>query len=275
MPFNYPRLLHLYWDGSPLSYLNYLTIVSFNRLHKGWKINIYMPSKRTTVKTWTGFENKVPYSGRCYLLEAKKIPNVTVHSISLDAIGFDNNASEVIKSDYFRYYILSSQGGLWSDFDILYTDNVERLLNYTEDAIIFQSSASKYFPVALFLAKPNNKFFKYILSVAKSYYNPLQYQCLGVLMFNSLFNNTTLLTDRNKVGSVRVCNHKMYLPFEWNQVTEIFKKNRPEIRGIIGVHWFNGTAEAKQYMAELEARKSEVKFVSKCHMDNIIAKYMV
>ena len=44
--FIYPKLLFLYWDGSPLSYLNYLTIVSFNYYNPCWKIIIFMPFKK-------------------------------------------------------------------------------------------------------------------------------------------------------------------------------------------------------------------------------------
>ena len=42
--FIYPKLLFLYWDGSPLSYLNYLTVESFNNYNPEWK-KYYTPEK--------------------------------------------------------------------------------------------------------------------------------------------------------------------------------------------------------------------------------------
>ena len=43
--FQYPKLLFMYWDGSPLSYLNFLTVVSFNNYNPGWKIVVFLPKK--------------------------------------------------------------------------------------------------------------------------------------------------------------------------------------------------------------------------------------
>jgi len=124
--FNYPKLLHLYWDGSPLSYLNLITVLSFNEYHKYWKINVYFPNKRTEKITWLTHEQKIKYEKKSYIDVLRQIPNVNIHYIDLDDIGFYNDASEVIKSDYFRYYILQKHGGVWSDFDIVYTNSVEK-----------------------------------------------------------------------------------------------------------------------------------------------------
>lgn len=135
--FNYPKLLHLYWDGSPLSFLNLITILSFNEYHKFWKINVFIPTNRNEKITWSGNEQKIRYNGRCYFHKLYNIPNVLIHNISLEKIGFYNDASEVIKSDYFRYYILSKHGGIWSDFDIIYTSSVEDKMNFKENSIIF------------------------------------------------------------------------------------------------------------------------------------------
>lgn len=99
--FKYPRLLHLYWDGSPLSFLNYLTVISFLEYHKNWKINLFMPKKRTDIISWITNEQKNLYTGKCYLEKLKQIKNVNVQIVDLDKIGVDNQISEVVKSDFF------------------------------------------------------------------------------------------------------------------------------------------------------------------------------
>jgi len=40
--FDYPKILHLYWDGSPLSFLNLMTILSFNKYHLDWDIYYHL-----------------------------------------------------------------------------------------------------------------------------------------------------------------------------------------------------------------------------------------
>lgn len=145
--FRYPRLLHLYWDTSPLSFLNYLTVVSFNQFHKYWKIIIYIPKKRQNKILCKDEEQKVKYTGKCYFDELRKISNVVIREISLNEIGFDDNACEDIKKDYLKYYILHKHGGVWSDFDILYTDSIEGKMNFPENTILFYKI---YYPIGFF-----------------------------------------------------------------------------------------------------------------------------
>ena len=42
--FIFPKILHLYWYGK-LSFLNYLTILSFKRYHPNWTINVWQKGK--------------------------------------------------------------------------------------------------------------------------------------------------------------------------------------------------------------------------------------
>src|SRR5581483_9350733 len=203
--FRYPKLLHLYWDGSPLSYLNYLTVLSFNHYHKNWQIIVHMPKNKTETMSWTSNEQKLRYNGRSYLDQLKTISNVTIQYIDFEQIGFYNEVSEVIKSDYFRYYILYEYGGIWSDFDIIYTDNIEEKMNFEEDTIIFKGGDKhdyKYFPIGFFLTMPKTEFFKYVLSQCKNYYNPTHYQCIGSEMLRSLFLNNDYLS---KQPNIKVC----------------------------------------------------------------------
>ena len=126
----------------------------------------------------------------------------------MDKIGFLNNASEVIKSDYFRYYILDKYGGLWSDFDILYTSSVEDKMNFKENSIIFfctgyhdlknkkNSPTFKYFPIGMFLTRPQTKLFQFILKNTYKYYDQNAYQCIGASMWNDLFKKYSDVQNR-------------------------------------------------------------------------------
>ena len=136
--FVYPKLLFLYWDGSPLSYLNYLTVESFNEYNPEWKIVVYVPKIKSQKVTWKTGEQIVKYNGECYFSKLYKQTNVIVREICLNNIGFDSSVSEVIKSDYFRYYILEKHGGIWSDFDIVYNSSIEDNMNFKEESVIFR-----------------------------------------------------------------------------------------------------------------------------------------
>src|SRR5690349_7515983 len=117
-----PKIFNAYWDQSPLSYMNYLTVKSFSYYNPDWIIHIYVPTQKTEKITWITNEQKIKYTGVDYWSELTngKIKNLTIIPIDFESIGFYNHASEVIKSDYLRWHLLSTTGGLWSDLDILY-----------------------------------------------------------------------------------------------------------------------------------------------------------
>ena len=37
-----PKKCHLYWDGSPMSWLNLMTVDSFHKYNPDWKITVYL-----------------------------------------------------------------------------------------------------------------------------------------------------------------------------------------------------------------------------------------
>lgn len=283
MTFNYPKILHLYWDGSPLSFLNYITVLSFNEYNPGWKIYVYMPNTRTLSMTWKTHEQKIRYSGTCYLSELKKIPNVEIVMVNLDDLGFYNDASEVIKSDYFRYHILHKYGGLWSDFDIIYTASVEAQMNFKEENVIFRcfsyknpknrnSGGYSYYPIGLFLCQPSSRFFKFILDQCLKHYDKNEYQSIGAVMWSKLFPNSPNLYKFE--SHIRVCGCEYYLPWAWNELDEFLEKEDNVLPAEnIGIHWFNGANKSKEYSISLDERiKHEFKPLS--YIDKFVSRYL-
>jgi hypothetical protein len=294
--FQFPKLLHLYWDGSPLSYLNLLTVLSFNKHHIGWKINVFCPIKRNEHISWTTHEQKTKYIGTDYFNELKKIQNVNIHYIDTDLLPFEHkDASEVIKSDYFRLYILNVFGGLWSDFDIIYTNNIEKYylckkLNTSKNMIIYNytctiSRGVKVYPVGLFLSKKNNSILNAILKYINIFYNKTNYQCLGCTMFQIIFNHfstndmiKTIFTEMN-LKELYMDNADCYLKVKWNQLDTFYKdqninpSNFETDHNVVGIHWFNGADVSKDYCNNLNLdvlKNSE----PTCLIDKFVKQYI-
>ena len=295
--FQFPKLLHLYWDGSPLSYLNLLTVFSFNKYHVGWKINVFCPIKRNDNISWTGPEQKTKYNGIDYFNELKNIVNVNIHYIDTDLLPFNHkDASEVIKSDFFRLFILNKFGGLWSDFDIIYTNNVElyynnKNLNDTKSMVLYtyklmwENIPVKIFPVGLFLGKKHNSILSVILKYIDIFYEKTNYQCLGATMFQNIFtkqkHHELLMQIFNEMSikDLYIDNADCYLKYKWNEL-DIFYKNKDvlpktfeEDDNIIGIHWFNGASASKDYCNNLDldlVKKSK----SKCLIDRFVKQYI-
>jgi len=121
-----PKILHLYWGrNQPLSYFRYLTVISFIKYNPDWSIFVWTPRVISTSEApWGTGEQSGNYSGHDY------IENLNYVEIDMAGIGIPDNIPEVHKSDLLRWYLLGTHGGVWSDFDILYTsplsDNIIR-----------------------------------------------------------------------------------------------------------------------------------------------------
>ena len=272
--FNYPKNLHLYWDGSPLSFLNLMTILSFNKFHTGWDILIHMPIIKTDEKRLKKYE------GKDYFQKIKSIQNVSIKLVYFNEIGFTNDAPEVIKSDYLRYYVLTKYGGVWSDFDIIYISNLEeKILSENESVLFIDNIGSyKYFPIALFLAKPNNKLFDYILKqINQSFeYNSnsnIDYQVIGSLLFKSLFIDNT---KNINLFDVEILNANYYLPINSSEIHLLLGGQKIKLpSNTFGIHWFNGDQRVKTYINELDKRLNSKHFNKINYLDFFVEDYLL
>ena len=130
MSFNYPRILNLIWDSSKLTFLNYLTIVSFKRYHIDWDINIYYTTKTDTKldKKWSTPEQKVELEEHVqdYWSRVSEIPGVKMICVDEFIRSLDLSALHPVQqSDIIRIYVLYTYGGVYSDFDVIFLKNIE------------------------------------------------------------------------------------------------------------------------------------------------------
>jgi len=113
---NIPKVIYLFWGGTPLSYLRYLTVKTLSDLNPGWEIRVYT-GNFCTPPGWKTGEQAQFYRGEDYLPRLQDLPNVVIHPVVRDDLqGFH----PAIVSDILRWELLQ-KGGFWSDFDILYT----------------------------------------------------------------------------------------------------------------------------------------------------------
>lgn len=265
-----PKIFNAYWDGSSLSYLGYLTIESFLFYNPDWEIRIYTPdpAKRTGAHSRVISDLRQPVSREWEdfwpKLQKDQRHNVKIITIDFDEIGFTFDASEIIRSDYLRYYLLARDGGIWSDLDIIYIKSMDETIFNSQygsqdfDTMIFYVSG--YYPIGFFVSGGNNALFLTLQEHAKSRYNPNEYQCIGCDLLKALWPSPDARLHSNFPGcKIRVEDRKPYLNFECGQLDEIFVHNHchdiPE--NAVGIHWFNGAPEAKVFQNNLDRHLRE------------------
>jgi len=105
---NIPKVMHFYWGKSNMSYLQYMTIISFNKFNSDWEIIIHEPKKRFDEITWNTDEQKIKYEGKDYYEQLKQLSFVKFKEVDFNEIGFKEDVPDIFKSDYLRWYLLST-----------------------------------------------------------------------------------------------------------------------------------------------------------------------
>ena len=120
--------------------------------------------------------------------------DVAIVCHDFDHYGFSNQAHEVHKSDFLRWRLLATEGGVWSDIDIFYVKPMSCLEENTPHNSNITVALCPLKPphkhtVGFMLASKHNAFYQYISKVALSNYNPDVYQCMGSDLINGQFES--------------------------------------------------------------------------------------
>ena len=287
MSFNYPRILNLIWDSSKLTFLNYLTIVSFKRYHIDWDIHIYYTTKTDTKldKKWSTPEQKVELEEHVqdYWSRVSEIPGVKMICVDEFIRSLDLSALHPVQqSDIIRIYVLYTYGGVYSDFDVIYLKNIEDyFLPYGESNLLFfglEPNGYIYFPVGFFISKPQQECYKQILrlqlSESKNAESLKDYQYFGAALFRRLKSSNNSL-----LSSFRLLPSKCYLPVCWFEIEKKLYgggKHCPIDTDSFAVHWFNGSSTSKKYINNFRNLEYTCPSVIeiKCTMDYLVSGYI-
>lgn len=257
-----PKIAHFYWGEKTLPYMRYLTISSFARYNPEWKIKLYTPTIGSSSITWPSHEHKYK------LLNVKnyydELLQLNIEHIEIDfnqKFGVSNNMPEVHKSDYLRWHLLSTEGGLWSDMDILYFASMPKDFSNFETGICINNIYGH--SVGFLLATPFNDFYKDIARLARFGYKADDYQCLGTSLLTHNYPDFKGI-ERKCRGVFNIPMDIVY-PYDATRIQDIYALG--ELSGItgrtIGIHWYAGHSLAGKFQ---EGK------ISDCRLADIIKK---
>jgi len=254
---NIPKILHLYWGrNKKLSYMKYLTVKSFSILNPDWKIKVYCSNEISLAESWGSKEQKsYEYQGEDCFADLSGIANTDVVEFDFSIFNIGELCSEVHKSDILRLYILSTEGGVWSDFDILYLKSMDELhiksIGPGENACFCFSGG--YHSIGFLMSTPNSMVFSYLLGIAleESKNKELEYQSLGSNLFLHFFHHNKLkfgeFNERCESNILNIPFVAIY-PFAWSQADSLFEKIQYQfMEKTIGVHWYAGANSTSKY----------------------------
>jgi len=255
-----PKIIHFYWSMDVLPYLRYKTIESFIHYNPDWKVNLWYPKTKGPIGSWPQEGDQSCYRVTCtdYFPELLKLP-IDRYEYDVSEYGFNNNMSEIHKSDFMRYIILASFGGVWSDMDVLYFNPITDLIVNNPkygNTDTFVCITPYGHSIGFLMAGVDNKFFEKIASLSRTIYNPNSYQGIGVIMLDSYFGTVTKI---QRVSSV--VNIGMEAVYSYNANTQVeILGNKPPVftNGSIGCHWYGGHRMWDKFMKETDGGSRNV-----------------
>ena len=237
IPYNY----YCYFEGSSFSYLNYLSIRSFNYYNPHWNINIYIPQQIKISGYWDQLDN---------------LTNLKIVPIDFNEIGYHNDALATHKSDYLRWYLLNKYGGLWSDLDIIYVNSIENVI-FKEDCnfnTFICNIEDRYNPVGLMMSHPGNCFFLKLMNYSKLFYEK-KYGLIGSNLIKSIWPKTSNILSEFPNLKFKIGNKMTYMPFELGEIDQIYKSSNYHKIGAqtVGVCLFSEKKESLNYVKEIKS----------------------
>jgi hypothetical protein len=271
-----PKVAHFYWGGGPLSYLRFLSVQSFKKQNPNWQVKIHQPMINSRApRSWVNIINQ-DFRNQISTLD------VAVVEHDFDSYGFSNQAHEVHKSDFLRWRLLATEGGVWSDIDIFYINPMEcleenNLQHANIDVALCPLKPPHKHTVGFMLASQDNDFYRYISEVALTNYNPEVYQCMGSDLINGRFkefesfgkqfpNNQFVFLNKK---SVYVITSKTIDQFYQPIGSDSNKKfNNSQV---IGYHWFGGHPQSQEFENNLQPNtiKNYNHFLARAIQENI------
>jgi hypothetical protein len=252
-----PQVAHFYWGGGPLSYLRFLSVKSFKKQNPDWQVKVHVPLVNSVApKLWAN-DIKQDFRGQLGNL------NVTIVTHKFDEYGFSNQAHEVHKSDFLRWQLLATEGGLWSDIDIFYVKPIECLAENTIQCSNINVALCPLKPphkhtVGFMLGSKNNNFYAYISQLAKKNYNKDVYQCMGSDLINKHFESFESFERQFPDNQFIFLNKKSVYAITSKTIDHFYQpvdtasKKKFNSSQVIGYHWFGGHTRSQDFENNLQ-----------------------
>ena len=261
---NIPKKMHFYWEGKDFSYLHYLSIKSFVDNNPDWECIVHTNKEGIEEFNipWNTGEQSRKYIGKNYFSKLQEL-DITLREFDFASIGVPLDMHPVQKSDVLRWHLLSTEGGGWSDADILYIKPISILENQMkvnmDCCVCITDSPSTHHVIGFYLASENNKFFADVM--AKAYQPTSQdYQMFGNRLLGNYYPSMESIREKFPDMVVENLNREVLYSYQWFETPVLFNglATKHNQEHILGVHWYNGSNESRDFINNFEENLVDV-----------------
>ena len=228
---------HLFWCGGPISYLRYLTFATLRHFHPNWHITLHTSTKFVNA-TWVHEAQDFQHpTDKDYTEATKRMVNdvrpYTKHP----------NIAPNFQSDFFRWDILSADGGFYLDTDQIILKPFDDLLGYDFIYALYESNG----PVGVLGSSTGSLAVQYIQKSLASRYHPDNYNSIGPQMFMQVMaeiGNSPWFKQLKSLNS-----NRLFYPIGYSHDThQIYDGsfNIPDT-SYYALHWFGGHPNSQAF----------------------------
>lgn len=233
-----PSDFALWWSGSKMSYLRYLTFRSLRHFNPDSKITLFIGDKcQNDDIFWKeeeqDFENQ---SG----IEKDYIGSLDELEVEIIHVDYFSEYPSNFQSDMFRWWYLKNHGGWYLDADQIVLRSFETLPSDNDliCSIYKAKSCGVYSPVGCIGASKDSEVVKWINKLIPQYYDKNNYNSMGPFMFLSIINM------RKWEDKIFNTSHELFYPIPesylvgdiYNGTLDLVEKSKISY----SAHWFGG-----------------------------------
>lgn len=250
-----PQRYYLFWDGSPMSRLQMLTVMSFHKFNPDWSIYVYEPN--ITYRNLAKNTYIPDYTGKDWYPRLKELDYVNVVRFDLGDFGIKPDSHGIQCSDQWRARILYAHGGMYSDFDVLWLKPMTEFVNVEcdgnprdfEAVVSFSLYRSGYQSNSNILAEAGSPFLRDITARQEAVRPPYAHQAYYLDIVNEAY--PTLASIRTKFPRVMAVQYKTFFPYGLFDLKRLYYKtdlSPTADKDVMAIHWYNGAKESKDYV---------------------------
>lgn len=241
--------------------LNALTVVSFHRLNPDWDINIYyLKQNYRDVNKNIDFRFNSHFSGEDSfgIIEDLARDNVNVSLFEYDASPLRNKGiHSILISDIWRREILYENGGLYSDFDVIWLNPMSEFINIEclgnagdfEALVSMHELTHSFHNVSNIMSEKHSPFTKSLIEATWRVAPPFSDQAFGTELLNRTYPDWNSIVS--KFPRMLAIKYETFYPYSTFNMGQLFVDNdlRPlKSKNVMGIHWFNGNYISKDYI---------------------------
>ena len=237
-----PLNFGLWWSGSKLSYLRYLTFKSLRYFHPKSNIQLFVGTEfRKDGHTWRDEKQEFEEPDgikKDYIGKLKDL-NIEVHRVDW----FSQYAPN-FQSDFFRYWFLKSYGGFYLDTDQIILRSFAELP--LDNDLIYSGykaqSCGYYTPVGVIGAIKNSEIVDFIMRYLSKFVDINNYNSAGPFMFREVLGH-----QEWKDKMFNAPSNYFYPISESYMVENIYSGDLKVSNDSFALHWYGGHKLSQEF----------------------------